>query len=176
MTASGRQRSEDPGHVGHVCACGDTNEVTPVYAHSGIVRLHCGQPGNAGLTGDLAHQPAGQAVAAGIERRTGDDYIRLILPDHVGNEGLGFRFVFHEVVVAADYRREDRSRVSKRGIQRPSRADRSFDHVRRIVGVVLTSNSTEELIDVVNHLHIRRLSSLHFENSSENVNGFCNFL
>jgi hypothetical protein len=112
---------------------------------------------DAALGGSRHEGPAGVAVPARAEGRSGDEHVRSELLEIAEERRERFPLVLREVVVAAGDRRHDLQ--SLRG-EAAAGADRALEPRRRGPRLVLAAQPGEELIDVVDCLHPERVPRL----------------
>ena len=94
----------------------------------------------------LADRAAGDAVAAALERRAGDQQVRFVLGHSLDQLVDRLRLVLGKIVITAKYRRDDFAVLAQRLLQRAAGADKTGFDLRADFGFVFAADLGEELI------------------------------
>ena len=144
-----RHRTQYRHSLDRAVARRDHIDIASVGERARVVFHHSRHGRYSQLPRRLADQRAGQAIPSRVEGWTGNDEVRLHLSHRLFHGGNGLVFFLHEVVVAGDYRGDHRASISENLVQGSSRADGTLPHLKRKIVCLLTANSREELVDVV---------------------------
>ena len=125
------------------------------HIHGGVFLVQAGDGLHPRLLlGCLAHVAAGDAEAAGVKGRTGNDEVGLILLDLLQQEGPAGLHVLGIEVIAADDRGHDLGNILQRGTEGIGGTMHPLKDLRLCIRHILAADLTEELVGIEqNFLH-----------------------
>ncbi len=116
-----------------------------------VLTVHAGDGGDPQLFCQHAEIGTGVAVTAGVKGRSGDHEV-WFLATQKSAERLGGAFLFiDEIVVAADDGGLHHAVLPECCLQRPAGANRAATNLRGSIGFVLSADTAEELVQVVDN-------------------------
>ena len=123
------------------------------HIRTGVLRIHARHRGDAQL---LLHRfgdsPAGHTVTSGIESRTSNKTVGRIGTDHIqqllDNACLDMGA---EVVVSTDHRGNDLRILAQQLTEGKAGTPHTFHDLRRIIRMVLSADTGEKLIDIMDN-------------------------
>ena len=147
--------SGDSGrHSADALAGGYDDDLSLVSQGARIFLEHGGHGGYAIRQRQVADLGAGQAVAARVEGWTGDHEVGAVPGEGVDDRPDGGLVLFVEVVVPGDDCRGDLGVVLERLAKRVARSHRSFANFDRVIRRLFSPNSSEELVEEVDHFQL----------------------
>ncbi len=126
----------------------------PVHIDPRVLDVQAGDRGDV-FPGEFSHHAgAGDSVATGIERRSGDDESRAQRPDEP-QDLVDRSFLFDRVVVTTGHGPDDLTVVAEQLLKQEGGACGLLEHSGKHPAGLLTAHAGEELVDVIhNSVHV----------------------